>query len=72
MRMIDTDSIMTEYVETYNKYMTLPDNSKELKPLEKRLQDLENTLARRFLCENGYTCQRAGEYSIFVKENANI
>lgn len=32
--------------------MSLPDNSSELKPLEKRLQDLENTLTRRFLWEN--------------------
>lgn len=72
MRMIDTENIMSEYVETYNKYMSLPDNSSELKPLEKRLQDLENTLTRRFLWENGYICKRAGEFSIFVKENTNI
>lgn len=48
MRMIDTDSIIVEYVETYNKYMTLPDNSKELKPLEKRLQLLRKHFNKAF------------------------
>lgn len=72
MRMIDTDNIIEEYVATYNKYMTLPDDSEELEPLNKRIKDLENTLTRRFLFENGYVLQKVGEYSIFVKENVNI
>lgn len=71
MRMIDTESIMEEYAETYNRYMLLPLESKEFEPLEKRLKELESTLSRRFLWENGYTSQRAGEFSIFVKENAD-
>lgn len=35
MRLSDTDKLQAEYVETYNKYMTLPDASKELKALAK-------------------------------------
>ena len=41
MKMADTDKLKTEYVETYNRYMTLPDDSKELKTLAKKLQDME-------------------------------
>ena len=53
MRMSDTDKLQGEYVEIYNKYMSLPDDSKELKTLAKKLQDLEQTLTRRFLFESG-------------------
>lgn len=68
MRMSDTDKLQAEYVETYNKYMTLSDDSKELKPLAKKLQELEETLTRRFLFESGYTLEKAGEFSIYVKD----
>lgn len=67
MKMADTDKLKTEYVETYNRYMTLPDDSKELKTLAKKLQDMEQTLTRRFLFESGYTTEKKGEYCIFVK-----
>ena len=53
MRMSDTDKLQAEYVETYNKYMTLPDDSKELEKLRKKLTELEETLTRRFLFESG-------------------
>ena len=35
MRPSDTDKLQSEYVEIYNKYMTTPDASKELKALAK-------------------------------------
>lgn len=70
MRMSDTDKLQAEYVETYNKYMTLPDDSKELEKLHKKLMELEETLTRRFLFESGYILERVGnnEYSTFIKE----
>ena len=69
MRMIDTDKLQAEYVEIYNKYMTLPDDSKELKTLAKKLQELEQTLTRRFLFESGYTLQKIdnSEYCTYIK-----
>ena len=68
MRLSDTDKLQAEYVEIYNKYMTLPDDSKELKPLAKKLQDLEQTLTRRFLFESGYSVQQSGEFNIYIKD----
>lgn len=68
MKMADTDKLKTEYVEIYNRYMTLPDDSKELETLAKKLHDMEQTLTRRFLFESGYTTEKKGEYCIFVKE----
>ena len=68
MKMADTDKLKTEYVEIYNRYMTLPDDSKELETLAKKLQDMEQALTRRFLFESGYTTEKKGEYCIFVKE----
>lgn len=70
MRMSDTDKLQAEYVETYNKYMTMPDDSKELEELNKELKELEEILTRRFLFENGYTLERVGnnEFSTFIKE----
>lgn len=69
MRMSDTDKIQAEYVEIYNKYMSLPDDSKELKKLAKKLQDLEQTLTRRFLFESGYDLKKIdnSEYCIYIK-----
>ena len=72
MKMADTDKLKTEYVETYNRYMTLPEDSKELKTLAKKLQDMEQTLTRRFLFESGYTTEKKGEYCIFVKEQGSL
>lgn len=71
MRMSDTDKLQAEYVETYNKYMTLPDDSKELEKLHKKLMELEETLTRRFLFESDYILERVGnnEYSTFIKED---
>lgn len=70
MRMSDTDKLQAEYVETYNKYMTMPDNSKELEKLNKKLKELEETLTRRFLFESGYTLERVdnNEFSTYIKE----
>ena len=70
MRLSDTDKLQAEYVETYNKYMTLPDDSKELKSLAKKLQELEETLTRRFLFESGYTLEKVGDsdYNIYIKD----
>lgn len=70
MRMSDTDKLQAKYVETYNKYMTMPDDSKELEELNKELKELEEILTRRFLFENGYTLERVGnnEFSTFIKE----
>ena len=70
MRMSDTDKLQAEYVETYNKYMTLPDDSKELKVLAKKLQELEETLTRRFLFESGYILEKIdnSEYSTYIKD----
>lgn len=68
MKMADTDKLKTEYVEIYNRYMTLPDDSKELETLAKKLQDMEHALTRRFLFESGYATEKKGEYCIFVKE----
>lgn len=70
MRMSDTDKLQSEYVEIYNKYMTLPDDSKELKALAKKLQELEETLTRRFLFESGYTLEKVGdsEYATYIKD----
>ena len=70
MKMADTDKLKTEYVETYNRYMTLPDDSKELKTLAKKLQDMEQALTRRFLFESGYATEKKGEYCIFVEMTA--
>ena len=61
--MADTDKLKTEYVETYNRYMTLPDDSKELKTLAKKLHDMEQTLTRRFLFESGYATEKIKEMS---------
>lgn len=66
--MVDTDKLKAEYVETYNRYMTLLDDSNELKALAEKLKDLEQTLTRRFLFESGYTTEKKGEYCVFVKE----
>jgi hypothetical protein len=68
VRLSDTDKLQAEYVETYNKYMSLPDDSKELKPLAKKLQELEETLTRRFLFESGYSVQASGEFNIYIKD----
>ena len=68
MRMSDTDKLQAEYVETYNKYMSLADDSKELKQLSKKLQELEETLTRRFLFESGYNLQESGEFYIYIKD----
>lgn len=70
MRMSDTDKLQAEYVETYNKYMTLPDDSKELEKLRKKLTELEETLTRRFLFESGYILERVdnNEFSTYIKE----
>lgn len=70
MRLSDTDKLQSEYVETYNKYMTIPDNSKELKKLREKLLELQQTLTRRFLFESGYTLERVGnnEYATYVKD----
>jgi len=66
MRLSDTNKLQAEYAEIYNKYMTLPDDSKELKTLAKKLQELEQILTRRFLFESGYELEQTGEFSIFV------
>lgn len=70
MRMSDTDKLQTEYVETYNKYMTTPDDSKDLKVLAKKLQELEEILTRRFLFESGYTLEKMvnSEYATYIKD----
>ena len=70
MRLSDTDKLQAEYVETYNKYMTLPDASKELKSLAKKLQELEETLTRRFLFESGYILTKIdnSDYNIYIKD----
>ena len=71
MRMNDTDKLQGEYVETYNKYMTTPDDdSKELKVLAKKLQELEEILTRRFLFESGYTLEKVAnsEYATYIKD----
>ena len=70
MRLSDTDKLQAEYVETYNKYMTLPDDSKELKSLAKKLQELEETLTRRFLFESGYILKKIdnSDYNIYIKD----
>lgn len=69
MRMSDTDKLQAEYVEAYNKYMTLPDTSKELEVLAKKLQELEQTLTRRFLFESGYDAKKQGDYCIYVNKD---
>lgn len=68
--MSDTDKLQAEYVKTYNKYMTIPDNSKELKKLREKLLELQQTLTRRFLFESGYTLERVGnnEYATYIKD----
>ena len=70
MRLSDTDKLQSEYVEIYNKYMTLPDDSKELKALAKKLQELEEILTRRFLFESGYTLEKVAnsEYATYIKD----
>lgn len=70
MRLSDTDKLQSEYVEIYNKYMNLPDDSKELKVLAKKLQELEETLTRRFLFESGYILKKIdnSEYSTYIKD----
>ena len=71
MRMSDTDKLQGEYVETYNKYMITPDDdSKELKVLAKKLQELEEILTRRFLFESGYTLEKVvnSEYATYIKD----
>ncbi len=71
MRMSDTDKLQAEYAETYNKYMTLPDESKELKTLEKKLKELEEILTTRFLFENGYELKKVGnnEFLTYIKDD---
>ena len=68
--MSDTDKLQSEYAETYNKYMTTPDNSKELKKLREKLQELEETLTRRFLFESGYILKKIdnSDYNIYIKD----
>ncbi len=69
--MSDTDKLQAEYAETYNKYMTLPDESKELKTLEKKLKELEEILTTRFLFENGYELKKVGnnEFLTYIKDD---
>lgn len=67
MRMSDTDKLQTEYVEIYNKYMSLPDDHGELEILRAKLQKLEETLTRRFLFESGYDLEKMGDYCIYIK-----
>lgn len=71
MRMSDTDKLQAKYVETYNKYMTMPDDSKELEELNKELKELEEILTRRFLLESGYTLEKVNnnEFATFTKED---
>lgn len=68
MRMSYTDKLQAEYAKTYNKYMTLPDDSKELKPLTKKLQEMEEQLTRLFLLESGYSVNASGEFSLYIKD----
>lgn len=69
--MSDTDKLQAKYVETYNKYMTMPDDSKELEELNKELKELEEILTRRFLLESGYTLEKVNnnEFATFTKED---
>ena len=68
MRLSYTDKLQSEYVKVYNKYMTLPDDSKELTPLVKKLREMEEQLTRLFLLESGYDLQKSGEFSIYIKD----
>ena len=68
MRMSYTNKLQAEYAKTYNKYMTLPDDSKELKPLAKKLQEMEEQLTRLFLLESGDSVNASGEFNIYIKD----
>lgn len=65
MRLSDTDKLQAEYVKIYNEYMSLPDDSTELGTLAKKLQELEQTLTRRFLLESGYTLERTEDNDFY-------
>ena len=67
MRLSYTEKLQAEYVKTYNKYMTLPDDSKEIKTLAKQLQQMEEKLTRLFLLESGYSVNASGEFNIYIK-----
>lgn len=69
IRMSDTEELMIEYVRVYNIYMSLPDDD-EIEKLSKKLRELEETLTRRFLFENGYKFKRPehGIFQLFEKE----
>lgn len=71
MTLPDANDLITEYVELYNRYITLPEDSKELKELTLKLQYLENMLTMCLLYERGYTLKRAGndKYGTYVKES---
>lgn len=66
----DTDVLQAEYVDTFNRYVRLPDGSKELKKLSEELRELESILTIRFLFANGYTLKKddTSEFSIIVKD----
>lgn len=66
MRMVDTNKMIEQYVSDYNTYVSLPDDSKELKKYAKKLTDQEEILTRRFILENGYMVSND---SLYVKEN---
>ena len=68
MRISDTEQLQKEYAEIYNKYMMLPDDSKELNNLKELLRDYETKLATRFLMENGWDFEKSGEFYIYVKK----
>ena len=68
MRLSYTEKLQDEYVKVYNKYMTLPDDSKELKPLAKTLQEMEEQLTRLFLLESGYSLKASGELYRDIKD----
>ena len=67
MKQSYTAKLQAEYVKFYNKYMTLPDNSKELKSLAKKLREMEEQLTRLFLLESGYSVNASGEFNIYIK-----
>ena len=45
---------MKEYAEAYNKYMSLPDNHKDLRSIRKKVDELKNTLVYDVMCSCGY------------------
>ena len=67
IRISDTEELMTEYVELYNTYMSFPDDD-ETKVI--KLKELEETLTRRFLFENGYNLKKPkhGGFYLYEKE----